>query len=328
MKNIIKKLTEVYGPSGDEEKVRNIIKKEVKPYADEVKVDTLGNLIVRKKGNGQRILFAAHMDEIGFIVSYIDKKGFLRFSPVGGIFPVNILHQRVQFKNGLVGVIGEEKRKSMKDPLELDKMYIDIGAESKEKAEKKVRIGDMAVFKREFEDIGDRVVAKSLDDRIACAILIETLKEIRKKNNDLFFVFTVQEEVGLRGARTSAFGISPDYAIAIDVTDTGDTPEAERISLKLGKGAAIKVKDWGMITSREVRDRLINLAEKKKIPYQLEVIEGGTTDAMVIEVTKSGIPTGAVSISTRYVHSPSEMADMRDVKASVKLLKAFAEEGM
>jgi len=328
MKDIIKKLTEVYGPSGDEEKVRNIIKKEVKPYADEVKVDTLGNLIVRKKGNGKKILFAAHMDEIGFIVSYIDKKGFLRFSPVGGIFPVNILHQRVQFKSGLVGVIGEEKRKSMKDPLELDKMYIDIGAESKEKAEKKIRIGDMAVFKREFEDIGNRVVAKSLDDRIACAVLIETLKTLKKKNNDLFFVFTVQEEVGLRGARTSAFGISPDYAIAVDVTDTGDTPEAERISLTLGKGAAIKVKDWGMITSREVRDRLINLAEKKKIPYQLEIIEGGTTDAMVIEVTKSGVPTGAVSIPTRYIHSPSEMADMRDVEASVKLLKTFAEEGM
>jgi len=326
MKDLIKKLSEAFGPSGNEDEVRDIIKKEVKPYTESVKVDKLGNLIVRKKGKGKKLMFAAHMDEIGFIVSYIDKKGFLRFSNVGGLFPINLLHQRVMFKNGLVGVVGEEKRKDLKAVSPLDKLYIDIGAKSKEDAEKKVGMGEMAVFSREFRDLGDRVVGKAMDDRIGCVVLIEALKRIKNPVNDLYFVFTVQEEVGLRGARTSAFGIEPDYAIAVDVTGTGDTPEGWKSPLALGNGVAIKVKDRGMIASAYVRDRLVSIAKKKKIPYQLEVLEGGTTDGMVIEITKSGVPTGVLSVPTRYIHSPSELLDMGDVEATVKLLVEFSKE--
>jgi len=325
VKDLIKKLVEVYGPSGREDKIREMIKEEVSSYADEVRIDRMGNLIVHKKGNGKKIMMASHMDEIGVAISYIDKDGFLRFSPVGGIFPDFMLSERIQFENGIVGTIGIEKKEKPEEPLKLEKMYIDIGAGSKEEAKKLVDIGMLGCFKREFQETENRIIAKSLDDRIGCAVLIETLKGIKDAPNDIYFVFTVQEEVGTRGAKTSAFGISPDAALAVDVTATGDTPEGIKMAVKLGKGAAIKVKDWGTITDQRIKNGLITLAKEKNIPYQLEVLRGGTTDAMAIQGTKEGVPSGAISIPSRYIHSPSEMVDIKDVNACVQLSLTFLE---
>ncbi len=325
MKDIIKRFTEAFGPSGNEEEIRNLIIQEIKDYGD-YKVDKLGNLIVRKKGKGKKIMFAAHMDEIGLMVTHIDEKGFLRFTNVGGLFPTNLLNQRVVFSNGIIGVIGEEPRKDFKEVSGIDKLFIDIGMRDKKDAEKNVKIGEVGVFYRGFDDLGKRFISKALDDRIGCVVLVEALKKIKDSINDLYFVFTVQEELGLRGARTSSYGIEPDYAIAIDVTGTGDIPESPKIPMELGKGTCIKVKDYGMISSRYVREKLVELAEKKKIPYQLEILLMGTTDAAVIQLTKEGVPSGVLSVPTRYIHSPSELADYSDVQATIDLVVAFSQE--
>lgn len=324
MKSIIKKLTETFGPSGFEKSVRNVIRKEIRDHVDSIKSDKLGNLIAHIKGKGTKVMLASHMDEIGVVTSYIDKNGFIRFSNVGGFFPVHSLTSRIIFENGRIGVIGEERRKSMSDPVEMTKLYIDIGARDRKEAEKLVPIGTFGCYERGFEDIGKRIVAKALDDRIGCAVLIEVAKRLKRKvKNDTYLVFTVQEEVGLKGARTSAFGIDPDIALAVDVTATGDTPEAKKMAVKLGAGAAIKIKDWGIVCDPKIVETLIRIARRNKIPYQFEILERGTTDATVIQLTKGGIPSAAVSIPSRYIHSASEIIDMDDVEAAVKLIVKF-----
>jgi len=324
MKTVIKQLTEAFGPSGYETEVTALIKTMVEEYADEIRTDVLGNLIVIKRGSqdGRSIMFAAHTDEIGVVITHIDDKGFLRFGNVGGVGVPTLVGNRVRFAGGAVGAIYQEKG-SWKE-LTIDKLYIDIGAESKEDALKKVKIGEFGIFHREFEDLGQRLIAKSMDDRVGCAVLVDALKKIADPKNTLYFVFTTQEEVGLRGARTAAYGLEPDLGIALDVTLTGDMPEARRMDVSLGKGAAIKVKDSSLIAHPKVKDLLINLAEDNNIPYQMEVLEAGGTDAGAIHVTKAGIPSGAISIPTRYVHSPSEMVDIRDVEACVNLVVALA----
>ena len=328
MKTVIRQLTEAFGPSGYETEVTELIKTMVEKHADEVKTDVLGNLIAIKNGSqdGQSIMFAAHTDEIGVVVTHIDDQGFLRFGSVGGVGISTLVGNRVRFAGGAVGAIYQEKG-SWKE-LTLDKLYIDIGAENKEEALKKVKVGEFGIFHREFEDLGDRLIAKSMDDRVGCAVLIEALKKIQNPKNTLYFVFTAQEEVGLRGARTAAYGLEPDLGIALDVTLTGDMPEARRMAVSLGKGAAIKVKDSSLITHPKVKDLLVTLAEENKIPYQMEVLEAGGTDAGAIHLTKAGVPSGAISIPTRYVHSPSEMVDMRDVEACVNLVVALAEKDL
>ena len=327
MKKLIKKLTEAFGPSGYEKQARKIIQNELRGYVDAARVDRLGNLIAHIKGKGPRVMFAAHMDEIGIVTSYIDKNGFIRFSNVGGFFPIHSLTARIRFENGKVGVIGEECRKSMNDPIEMKKLYIDIGARNRKEAEMLVPVGTFGSYERCFEDLGKRIVAKAFDDRIGCAVLIEATKRMKKKvSNDVYMVFTVQEEVGLKGARTSAFGIEPDMAIAIDVTETGDTPEGMKMAVELGGGAAIKVKDRGIVCDPRIVRQLTKLAQQKKILYQKEVLELGTTDATAIQLTKGGVPAGAISIPSRYVHSASEMVDIDDVEAAVKLVIAFCKQ--
>jgi len=324
MKNLIRKLTEVFGPSGLEDEIRRVIKREITGYVSSVKKDPLGNLIAHIKGKGKRIMLAAHMDEIGVVTSFIDKNGFIRFSNVGGFFPIHSLTARILFENGVVGVIGEERRKSMTDPIEMRKLYIDIGAKNRKEAEKLVPVGTFGSYQREFKDLGKRVVAKALDDRIGCAVLVEVIKKLKVKPKfDTYIVFTVQEEVGLKGATTSAFGVDPELAIAVDVTRTGDTPEASKMAVKLGGGAAIKVKDRGIVCSPAIVKKLKNVALKHKIPYQLEILERGTTDATSIQLTKGGVPSGAVSIPSRYIHSSSEMVDINDVEACIKLILKF-----
>lgn len=316
---LLNELTQGFGPSGREENISEIIKKQITPYVDEIKTDALGNLIARKKGNAKKIMVASHMDEIGVVVTFIDDNGFLRFSGVGGLNKQDILYKRVRFENGTEGVIGTEEEN--KDRL-LSKMFIDIGAKDKADAEKLVSIGDMAVFSGEMKVLGNTVISKALDDRVGCYILIETIKNI-KSDNDLYFVFTVQEEVGLRGAKTAGYGVNPDYAVVIDVTDTGDTPKSPDMALKLGGGAAIKVMDSSVLCDSFIRTSLIECAKNNNIKYQLEVMQDGGTDAGAISLSRSGVKTGGISIPLRYMHSPSEIADISDIKACIELLEGF-----
>jgi len=327
VKQLIQELTEAFGPSGYEDAVREAIQKRIAGHADEIRVDALGNLIALKKGRprrgveSRRIMLAAHMDEIGVMISHVDAKGFLRFTGIGGLHPANLLGGRVVFADGGVGVIGREHPEKPDESPRMDKMFIDVGAVDKEHLTKKV--GDVAAFARPFADLGQRMVAKAFDDRIGCAILIQTLLELKTTPHDVYFVFTVQEEVGLRGALTSAFGVEPDVAIAVDITLNGDTPEAWPSALTLGAGPAIKVKDRGMLAHVGVKNWMIETAERLGLPYQLEVLEGGTTDAMAIQTSRAGVAAGAVSVSTRYAHSPSEMIDYGDVLNAVKLLRGL-----
>ena len=323
MKDLVKKLTEEYGPSGAEEKVAKAIKEEIAPFVDETKIDNLGSLVAVKKGDGARVMLAAHMDEIGLIVTHIDKKGFLRFSTVGGVSAGRLSGIRVVFASGQVGAIGVEKSGNT-----IDKMFIDIGATSKEAAESKVSIGDFAVFKQDCVDLGDRVIAKAMDNRAGCAVQIEAAKRLKNSPNEVYFVFTAQEELGCRGAGTAAYAINPDLAIALDVTRTGDTPEAATMEVSLGKGAAIKLRDSGVIVHPKVRELLVQTAKELDIPYQLEILDGGSTDAGPMQRTRGGVPAGVISIPTRYVHSPSEMIDMDDTEGCVKLLTATLEKDL
>lgn len=314
-----------HGPAGDESSVADAIEKLAAPYADKIKRDVMGNLIVRKKGSGPKVMFAAHMDSIGFIVTHIDEKGFLRFGKVGGLRPNSCLHTPVRFKNGVRGVVSLDCGVEPKD-MTLEDLYIDVGAKSREEAQGLVRIGDTAVFDGPAFAAGDRLVSPYMDDRIACVVLLKALETLGKSDNDLYFVFTVQEELGLRGAKTAAYGIDPDYGVAVDVTwSDDDLNPRHRGSSTAGGGAAIKVMDGSVICHPQMVKRLEELAVAREIPYQMDVIRQGGTDAGSIHLTRSGVYTGGVSIPCRYMHSPVEMVDARDVEACAGLVAAFAE---
>lgn len=331
MKQLLKTLTEIFAPSGYEDAVRKVILKEVKPFADEIKIDALGNLIVRKKPaknskDAKRIMLAAHMDEIGIIASHIDKKGFVRFTNVGGTFGRYTLGARVKFMSGVTGVVGYDRLENVDSMLPISKMYIDVGATSKENCP--VKVGDFGAFERSFIEMGNRYVAKSMDNRSGVVVLIETLKGIKSSANDLYFVFTTQEEVGVRGVGSAAYQINPDIGIAVDVTSTGDTPASLKMAMELGKGPCVKIRDTGMLSDPRVVDWMIQTAEKAKIPYQREVLLAGSTDAREIQITRAGVMAGALSIPCRYVHSASEMVDADDLKNSVKLLTAMLNKSV
>ena len=328
MVELLKQLTEAYGPAGREDRVRGMIAQALSALGLSSRTDAMGSLIVHRPSSAagaKKIMFCAHMDEIGAIVTHIDKNGFLRFTNIGGLFPEKLLHQRVMFENGRIGMIGVETKPQTPKPFGLENLYIDIGCRDADEARAQVKIGDIASFHQTAVQLDQRFAAKALDDRVGCYCLIETLKRIKDSSYDLFFVFSVQEEVGLRGARTSAFSVSPDYAVAVDVTATGDTPETPVMEVKLGKGPAIKVKDSSFLAHPLIKDGLISAADELGIPYQLEILERGTTDAAVIQLMGEGVISGVLSIPTRYVHSVNEICDLDDVEASIRLLTRIAE---
>ncbi len=319
MKALIQKLVEAYGPSGSEKEIREIVREEIAAHVEDMQVDALGNLIARKgPENGPKVMLAAHLDEIGVIVTHVDENGFARFTSVGGVNPRNCVSGRVRFMNGVRGVIGVERLDGMEKAPDLDRLYIDLGAHSREDCP--VKVGDVGGFERPFLDLGKRLVAKSMDDRIGVAVLVETLRQLKSTPNRLFFVFSVQEEVGTRGATTAAFGVDPELGIAIDVCPTGDTPKGLTMEIGLGKGPGIKVRDQGMLSDPRVVDWMVAGAKKAGLPYQLEVLERGSTDARAIQLSRAGVPASCLSIPCRYVHSPSEMVDYDDVQNGVKLL--------
>ena len=326
MKKLLQTLTETFGPSGYEDEVRKIVRSEVEALADEVRVDTLGNLIARKRPAkvtqaAKKVMIAAHMDEIGVIANHVDENGFVRFSPIGGVFRRYVLGGRVRFLDGTQGVIGFDRLDNVHEVPTLDKVYIDVGATSPKDCP--VNVGDVAAFERPYTEFGNRLVGKSMDDRVGVLVAIETLRALKSTPHDLYFVFTTQEEVGVRGAATSAYGVDPDIGIALDVCPTGDTPNAQKMEMALGKGPCVKIQDVGMIADPRVVQWMIRTAEKNKIPYQREVLLIGGTDARAIQATRAGVPAGCISIPARYVHSPSEMVDISDVQNAVKLLTAL-----
>lgn len=324
---LLKQLTACIAPSGREDSVRSIIKKELEGICDEIYTDALGNLICRKKGRGKKLMLTAHMDEIGFMVTFIDDNGFLRFNAVGGQQKLNCLNSKVKFENGVCGTISYENKENPTG-VGFDKMYIDIGASSKEEAESKICIGDMASFAPNMEISFGKVMSKALDDRAGCYVLVKALKELNESENDIYVVFTSQEEVGLRGAKVAANRIMPDMAVAFDVSSAGDTPFSKELNLKLGKGPAIKMKDASFIIHPSARKFMIDCANGIGIDYQLEASASGGTDTGAIHLSGSGVAAGTVSIPTRYIHSQNEVVDIRDLNEAIKFATALMQKSI
>lgn len=327
MQDLAKRLAEAFGVSGFEDEIRSVIRDEIAGLVDDVTVDALGNLVAvrRGTGGGKRVMLAAHMDQIGLMVTHVDEKGFLRFTPIGYLYALACWGGQVRFADGTVGTIGlDGRRDPTKDLPALRDMFVDVGATAREQVKQKV--GAVAVFWPGFASQGDTWFSPNLDDRAGCVVLVQLLRDLKDVaiEHDLYAVFTTQEEVGPRGARTSAYAIDPEIAIALDVTDTGDVPYATpAMEVALGRGVAIKIQDSGMISHVGLNRLLIAAAEAEGVPYQLEVLQGGTTDAYAIQVSRGGVPTTALSLPSRHIHTPSQIVDARDVTSAVRLLRAF-----
>ncbi len=340
---ILKDLVSIPAPSGFEDEVREYIAKELEHYSDELWVDSMGNLIALRRGAGEgKLMLAAHMDEIGLMVKHVSKDGFLKVAPIGGWAPIILPGQRVIIKGlqGSVvkGVIGSKpphilKPEEAKQVFPIEDLFIDVGASSADEVkEMGLGVGSVAVIDRDFDSLhGDVVTGRAFDNKVGVAVMVEALKALRDPKVDVYAVATVQEEVGLKGARTAAYSIGPNVGIALDTTVASDVPgvDESKHTTKLGKGPAIKVMDGragsGLITHPAIRESLIEIADREGIPYQLEVLTGGTTDAAAIQLTKDGVPSGTISVPTRYIHSPIETLNLSDALNAVKLLKAFSE---
>ncbi|MDI9377763.1 MAG: M42 family metallopeptidase [Synergistota bacterium] len=331
MIDLIKELTESYGPSGREEEVQKVVLKHLEGHIDGHRFDPLGNLLVWKKGKSdKKVLLDAHIDEIGLVVTNIDDKGFLRIEPVGGVSPYTYVGHRVRFPKatGVVyyeGETPEEQKKNLSN-LTFDHLFVDIGACDRKEAESIVPIGTFGVYDSYFYENGKYLVSKSMDDRIGCAVLVEVFKNLKDPRHTVIGSFSVQEEIGLVGASVAAYDFSPLLCVAVDVTDSADYPKGlKRHAMALGKGPAIKIKDRASISHRKVVELLEQAAQKAGVPYQKEVLTFGGTNAAVLQRTKEGIPSATLSIPTRYVHSPSETVSLNDVEGAVKLLVSFID---
>ncbi len=341
MFELIKILSESHSVSGRENEIKPKIKELIKDFVDKIREDEMGNLIARIGNGEKKIMIAAHMDEIGLMVKSIDDKGFLRFVKLGGIYDGTILNQRVVVhtkKGKVIGVIGSKpphkmKREEMEKVIKAEEMFIDVGAESKKEAEEElnIEIGNWITIDRDVAKLGkNKATGKAFDDRVGCAVLVKLAKEMSKnkdkiKDKTIYLVFTVQEEVGLKGARTSTFEIDPDFAIAIDTNLPNDYPSADACDppMKLGKGPAVTIIDasgLGIIVREDIVSFISNVAKKDEIPIQLDVSDSGTTDAAIINITKAGIPTATISVPARYIHTPVEVIDLRDVVLTWKLI--------
>jgi len=334
VKELLRKLSDAHGASGSEGSIRDIIKAEVAGSVDEFLQDTMGNLIAVKRGDDFSIMLAAHMDEIGLMVQYIDEKGFMRVVPIGGWFGPVLYTQRVILhgKNGpVMGVLGAKpphmmKEEERKKEIKIEDMFVDVGAASEDEVKNLgIEIGTPITIDREFAELaGNRVTGKALDNRVGVAMLIRTLQQMASPHT-IYAVFTVQEEVGLKGAKVSAYSLNPDCAIATDVTIPGDHPGIEKkdASVEMGKGPVVSIVNAsgrGLISNPAMVAWLRETAERKNIPCQVEVGTGGNTDATIIHLERGGIPSVPLSIAARYIHSPVEVVDIGDVESGVQLL--------
>ena len=322
---LLENILTIYGPSGHEGRVAEVIREALVGHVDEMYTDVMGNLIAVKKGDGtgRRIMASAHMDHIGLAVVDADKHGFLRVCNVGGIRAQKMVSGHVVFENGVRGVVGADEK--VKGEMQVSDLYIDIGAQTKEEALSMVSLGDMCVMAPRVTKLGEnRLASPAMDDRIACFVQAQAMLELPEKiKNDVYAVFSVQEEVGLRGATTAAYHVNPDLGIAVDVTGVGDVPKvATKVPVERGKGAAIKIMDRSLICTPSVVAMMERLAEENGIMVQREVLPYGGTDAGAMQRTRGGVASGAISIPCRYIHSEAETVDKRDVQACVELLKA------
>lgn len=340
MDELLKKILNAAGVSGYEKEISAIMTDELRKTCQEVYVDKMGNVIARKGNGKKKIMLAAHMDEVGLLVKHVNKEGYISFVKIGGIDDRVLPGQRVviKAKNGdLCGIIGTKSIHLLKDeekklPLKYEDMFIDIGCQSKEEALKKVSIADPIIFEPNTGSLGNGGLfySKAVDDRIGCYALIKIMQKINC-DAQVFAVATVQEEVGLKGARTASFKIDPDFALVLDTTIAGDTPHIneQESPLKLGEGVAITVVEAsgrGVMVNEKTRDLLVSAAVKNNIKFQMAIIEGGMTDGAMIYMNREGIPTGVLSISTRYLHSATSVFSMSDIDSAVELaLKVIPE---
>ncbi len=335
---LLHRLTQTPGIASREEQVRAVVAEELGPYVDTMSVDTLGNLTGTKEGgSGPRVAIAAHMDEIGFMVRHIDDSGFIRLQKIGGFDPRVLVAQRVfvhTHGNGpLPGVLqpgskpihlqgpGETKE------IKLEDLFVDLGIPA-DTVKEQITVGDMVTMERDLVRVGNTVVSKALDDRLGVYVMIEAIKRVSGHAATILAIATTQEEIGLRGATTSAFAVEADIAIALDVTIAGDIPgnPGDAVVTRLGEGTAIKLFDSSQLPDRGVVQHLIDLAGANGIPFQREILPAGGTDAGAFQRSRSGARTATISIPTRYVHTVNEMAHETDIQASVDLLAAFLND--
>lgn len=329
MEELIRTLTAAYGPSGRETPVADIIEELLTAKVDSFRRDALGNLICEKKGTsqtGKRIMLSAHMDQIGLVVTHIEKEGFLRVSNVGGISLANSRMRHVRFASGVQGVLVEQPLKAG-ETSSLRTYYIDIGAKDAQEALTMVQIGDVAIYAEELFKVGEhRLAAPAMDDRSACALLVSVMQALPACENTVVAVFSTQEEVGCRGAQTAAYSVQPDEGIALDVTLAGDSPEDRKLAIDLGQGPAIKIMDARSISNPGMVAALAAAADRAGVPYQREVLPYGGTDASAMQLSRGGMPVCTVSIPCRNVHSACEMVDMRDMDGAKTLITAYLAE--
>lgn len=331
---LLKKLTAATGISGREDDVRSLISREMKPLVDDVKTDVMGNVIGHRKGKtSTRLVLAAHMDEIGFMVNHVDDKGFLRIIPVGGFDPRTLMAQKVVVHgkkdlNGVIGskpihVLSEEEKKKV---LKVEDYFVDLGLPG-DQVKKLVSPGDAVTWHRDFTEVGNCIASKAFDDRVGVYVMIEALRKVKGKplNVELYAVATVQEEVGVRGATTSAIGLDPDIGIAVDITLANDVPgasEHEQVT-RLGEGAAVKIMDSYSISNPKLVDHLKRIAKQKKIKMQMEILPRGGTDAGALQRAKGKAAVVTISIPTRYAHSTVETCNKGDIQSCIDLLAAY-----
>lgn len=337
--DLLKRLCETPGVSGREDKVRDLVIEELRPLSDEIRVDTLGNVIAIKKGTGgPRVMLAAHMDEIGFLVKYVDDKGFLRVQPVGGWDPRTMVAQRVHVHGfggqTLLGTLMPAAKpihlltaEEMAKPPKMEEFFIDLGLPVDE-VKAQVEMGDMVTMARTTERVGGNVVSKCLDDRLSVFVMIEALRAVGPHEAEIIAVATTQEEVGLRGATTAAYALEPEIGIALDVTLANDFPGVEGPDqiTRLGEGAALKIMDGSTLSHPKLLRHFRGLAEKHGIKHQLEILSRGGTDAGAIQRSRAGVPTFTLSLPTRYIHTVNEMASVADIEASTALLARYLED--
>ena len=317
---MLKELIDTQGISGNEMAVRAVIRKRMRGCADEIRIDKIGNLIAHKKGSKPTVMLAAHMDEVGLMVRDIEKDGRIHFSTMGGIEVTSLIGQRVNIgkANGVITTERISKGEDVEELPKMEELYIDTGLTKKELEKKGIGVGSYVSFNQcSLHTLGSEniISGKALDDRIGCHVLIELARKLRNVKNDIYYVFTVQEEIGLYGAKISAYKINPDWAIVVDVSD--EDPKNKQ----LGSGPCIMVKDAEMLGNRCINGWLEDIAKKNRIPYQLEVSDAGTTDALSISLSREGTPTAVVGVPVRNMHTATGMAHMDDVKNTIKLLE-------
>ena len=331
---LLEKLCNADGVSGNEDEIRAVILEEIKPYADNINIDSMGNIIAFRKGanSSKKVMLAAHMDEVGLIISGITDKGYLKFKTVGGIDTRVLISKKVRIGDKKVrGIIGMkaihlQSASERENVPDVESLTIDIGAKSKEEAKKRVSIGDYAAFDTEFSGFGtEKIKAKALDDRIGCMLLIEALKKGCRE--DLYACFTVQEEVGCRGASVCAYSVNPDIALVLEGTTCFDVYKSEpHVEVTTcGGGAVLTIMDGTMIADRNLRERLYNMAKERNIPIQYKRMASGGTDAGIIHKTREGVKTAVLAVACRYLHSPALVASKSDISAALEFVNMFLD---